>query len=156
MSPFYTQIGTAGASIGKSEQNTVSIPSDSMLAPLNHAVVKYERASRCCRRGEAGGSGSLDEVASSSEGGLSTPGKEEEEAGGFFFSDGGQETDFAAALRVRVGEGNRDWPLAQVRVMLLGGLTVFVRRGNELWVFPPGVDLLSDPPRTRDYCLRRR
>ncbi|CAM9269240.1 unnamed protein product, partial [Ectocarpus sp. 8 AP-2014] len=38
------EISTAGASIGQSEDNTVSIPSDSMLAPLNHAMVTYEHA----------------------------------------------------------------------------------------------------------------
>lgn len=108
---YNSQIDTAGASIGKSEENTVSIPSDSMLAPLNHAVVKYENTPCCYRRVDRGGSG--DEV-TSSEGELSTPEKEEEEAGGFFFSDGGQGTDFAAALRIRMGEDNRDWPLTQV------------------------------------------
>ena len=44
--------------------------------------------------------------------------EEEDGLGGFFFSDGGQETDFAAAFRIRVGEGNRDWPLTQVCVLL--------------------------------------
>lgn len=82
-----------------------------MLAPLNHAVVKYENAPCCYRRVDHGGSG---EEVTSSEGELSTPEKDEEEAGGFFFSDGGQGTDFAAALRIRMGEGNQDWPLTQV------------------------------------------
>eukprot|EP00752_Nemacystus_decipiens_P006528 g5879.t1 len=40
------EITTAGATIGQSDENTVSIPSDSMLAPLNHAIVKYEHARR--------------------------------------------------------------------------------------------------------------
>lgn len=135
---MFPQITTAGASIGQSDDNTVAIPSDHMLAPLNHAIVKYEQArkvgdnsnntggseealplkdestptadGRTDReggggggRGKGGGEGVETNNNSSAEG-----------AGGFYFSDGGQETDFAAAFRIRVGEGNRDWPLTQV------------------------------------------
>ncbi|CAN0538162.1 unnamed protein product, partial [Ectocarpus sp. 12 AP-2014] len=41
-----------------------------------------------------------------------------------FFSDGGQGTDFAAAFRIRVGEGNREWRLTQ-GCHFSAGLTVF-------------------------------
>ncbi|CAM9355434.1 unnamed protein product, partial [Scytosiphon promiscuus] len=198
------EITTAGASIGQSDDNTVSIPSDSMLAPLNHAIVKYEE---CSRRGtdhnitaDGGGGGrgggvketvaapapagpaaeqpcsgekegnNAKKEASAVKGGSTlvpdagggdvetggagagraeavgrgrdTDGGDEGsgragstmadareregggEDGGFFFSDGGQETDFAAAFRIRVGEGNRDWPLTQGS-HFSAGLTVF-------------------------------
>ncbi|CAM9985451.1 unnamed protein product, partial [Ectocarpus sp. 4 AP-2014] len=51
------EISTAGASIGQSEDNTVSIPSDSMLAPLNHAMVTYEHARGGSDNGDNGGGG---------------------------------------------------------------------------------------------------
>lgn len=120
------QIGTGGATIGQSEVNTVSIPSDTMLAPLNHAIVMYEDSGGGAGAGGGGGcpviNGSTDseevgEDATTGKGGVegaegagSGPGG----GGGFFFSDGGQGTDFAAALRIRVGEGNRDWALTPV------------------------------------------
>lgn len=147
---LFWQITTSGASIGQSDDNTVAIPSDHMLAPLNHAIVRYEQT---CQVGDnngnhnhnnTGGSGSSEETLLSkdettptadgrtnNEGGIGRGkggGREgvetnnnnnnnsssAEGAGGFYFSDGGQETDFAAAFRIRVGEGNRDWPLTQV------------------------------------------
>eukprot|EP00903_Cladosiphon_okamuranus_P008714 g8348.t1 len=188
------EITTAGATIGQSSENTVSIPSDSMLAPLNHAIVKYECArqapapsptpvtnnpntdgasggpaataagggqgelvaaetpaaaegvtadhessrSNCisstptpgARTDGGGGKGGSAECQTTGEGprgGRSSTEEEEEREdglGGFFFSDGGQETDFSAAFRIRVGEGNRDWPLTQ-DCHFSAGLTVF-------------------------------
>lgn len=120
---YPAQIGTEGASIGQSQQNTVSIPSDSMLAPLNHAIVKYQEARSQKVGGESGAGEGVrigdDSVAGGSDG-VSTPGSSEDGSGGvggFFFADGGQDTDFPAALRIRVGEGNRDWPLTEVRLI---------------------------------------
>lgn len=69
--------------------------------------------------GEGGSAGC--ETTGDGRGGSSKASEEAGEVGGFFFSDGGQETDFAAAFRIRVGEGNRDWPLTQVGA---GGLRV--------------------------------
>lgn len=79
-----------------------------MLAPLNHAFVRYEGGGGGGTRASdnVGVSAGDDDADDSASGGTET--------GGFFFSDGGQETEFAAALRIRVGEGNRDWPLTQV------------------------------------------
>lgn len=143
---FFSQITTAGASIGQSDDNTVAIPSDHMLAPLNHAIVKYEQTRQVGdsngdhnhnhnNTGVCGGSEeallSKDETTPTADGrtnregrsgrgkgaggeGVETNNSSAEGAGGFYFSDGGQETDFAAAFRIRVGEGNRDWPLTQV------------------------------------------
>lgn len=112
-----------------------------MLAPLNHAMVKYELAHQVSNHNNnnnsLGGSGSSEEaLPSKEESTLMADGRKYREggergrgggegvetnansvasgAGGFYFSDGGQETDFAAAFRIRVGEGNRDWPLTQV------------------------------------------
>lgn len=139
------QISTAGATIGQLEENTISIPSDCMLAPLNHAIVKYEQPQSSqvpitamaesspedllSSEGESLASGPSimdvfavkcrDRVGGEEEGdGDEEKGLDQSESGaggGFFLSDGGQETDFAAALRIRVGEGNTDWPLKQVR-----------------------------------------
>lgn len=107
----------------------MSIPSDTMLAPLNHAIVRYEddssRTSESllseadATNGNAGRESSVDRHRES-DGTFSTSTTatgeacEETEPGGFYFLDGGQQTDFAAALRIRVGEGNREWPLAHV------------------------------------------
>lgn len=124
--PLIVQITTEGASIGQSELNTVSIPSDNMLAPLNHAIVMYEGGGSGRGSENMGVSVGSDDASTggTGTGGDNTPGKVNDGAvgggvgprtGGFFFSDGGQGTDFAAALRIRVGEGNRDWPLTQVR-----------------------------------------
>ncbi|CBJ26056.1 conserved unknown protein [Ectocarpus siliculosus] len=158
------EISTAGASIGQSEDNTVSIPSDSMLAPLNHAMVTYEHARGGSNNNDSGGGGARsrgdgggrDVVpgagVNGGDGGSSGGVREGDDTnglhdsgdrgrdgggggggggggsssadaedgggveggpGGFFFSDGGQGTDFAAAFRIRVGEGNREWRLTQ-------------------------------------------
>lgn len=107
-----------------------------MLAPLNHAFVRYDGAAAAAavRRSDstatipAGDNG--DDVAATQCGEATSrragPALSGGGAGGggvagrtgvcgFFFADGGQETDFAAAVRIRVGEGNRDWPLVQVK-----------------------------------------
>lgn len=109
-----------------------------MLAPLHHAIVRYEGASSLTTQrkalGEGEGEGEVED-AEEDQGETLTDGQRDPEAsegtsvtggggvcqeggrsagGGFYFSDGGQQTDFSAALRIRVGEGNREWPLTHV------------------------------------------
>lgn len=99
-----------------------------MLAPLNHAIVRYEDGASGGRKEVAGEGEEEGRDGQASTGGVGegggprgspTVGTQDawagSEPGGFYFFDGGQKTDFAAALRIRVGEGNREWPLKHVR-----------------------------------------
>lgn len=65
--------------------------------------------------GGAGGGGGGGDAGDCCGGGDDDGGGDGVAVEGFYLSDGGQGMDFAAAMRIRVGEGNRDWPLTQVR-----------------------------------------